>query len=558
MFGASRVLDGGRPVIPTAFFLLLSAGPALAVAPATAPTTAPSAKLIEGLGSVHHAVSTSDAEAQRFFDQGLALVYGFNHAEAANSFRWAAELDPKLAMAYWGEALALGPNINLPEIDQDAERAAVKAVRRAQELAGGPGVADAERAYVRALAKRYSDDPKADLRKHAADYRDAMRELAKAYPDDLDAATLSAESGMNLRPWKLWTKEGKPEEGTEEIVATLESVLKRNPDHVGANHYYIHAVEASPAPERALPSADRLGRLAPAAGHLVHMPAHVFIRTGRYADAVRVNQAAIGADDKYISCHAPQGVYPLLYYNHNVHFVAAAGCMSGQSKLAVAAADRLAANIAPVAKETPPAEFLASMPLAVRVRFGRWDEVLAAPQPDAGLLVTTATWHFARGMAFAAKGDPAKADAELAAFREASKSAGDRPVGLNAWAGIAPVAEGLLVGRIAMARDDLGAAEAALRKAVAAQDASSYDEPPGWLWPVRETLGRVLLARGDAAGAEQVFRDDLAVNRNNPRSLLGLAESLGKQGKAGEATAAREKFEAAWKDSDVRIKPEDL
>ena len=282
-----------------------------ALSPRGAPTPAHAApdptpvKLVEGLGNVHHPVSTQNPEAQKFFDQGLALVYGFNHDEAARSFRRAAELDPKLAMAHWGEALALGPNINDPEIDAAKEKSAYEAAHRAADLAGG--ASEAERAYVDALLKRYSADPKADLRKRAVEYRDAMRDLSRKYPGDLDAATLFAESSMDLRPWKLWTNEGKPEEGTEEIVATLESVLKRNPDHLGANHYYIHAVEASPHPERAIPSADRLPKLAPAAGHLVHMPAHAYIRVGRYADAVRANQSAVGADDKFIACHTPPG-----------------------------------------------------------------------------------------------------------------------------------------------------------------------------------------------------------------------------------------------------------
>lgn len=529
---------------------------AFAAPPAAAPAGSPPAVLIEGLGPVHHPVSTKKAEAQKFFDQGLALVYGFNHAEAARAFRRAAELDPALAIAHWGEALALGPNINLPQLDKAAEKAAFDASRRALALAGG--ASEKERAYIDALAKRYSDDPNADLRKHAEVYHEAMGEVSRTYPDDLDAATLYAESGMNLRPWKLYTKDGRPEPGTEAIVATLESVLKRNPDHIGANHYYIHAVEASTDPGRALPSAERLPKLAPAAGHLVHMPAHVYMRVGRYADAVRANQGATAADEKYIACHGPKGIYPAMYYNHNVHFLAAAACMSGQSKLAIESADKLAANIGAAAKTEPGLEALCAYPLAVRVRFGRWDDILAQPEPDAALPVTRATWHFARGMAYAAKKDVARAEAEQKAFLEASKKAGDAPVGLNTWSGVVPVPTGLLAAKIALAKDDTQGAAEALQRAVAAQDEFAYDEPPGWPWPAREMLGRVMLLRADPGAAERAFRDDLVRNPNNPRSLFGLAGALEARGVKADADAARKAFEAAWKDGDFKLTSEDL
>ncbi len=308
------------------------------------------ATLMSGLGSVHHPVSTTSPEAQKFFDQGLALVYAFNHEEAVRSFKRAAELDPRMAMAYWGTALALGPNINM-DVDPQREKAAYDAVQKAISLVATTDTN--ERAYIEALAKRYSIDPKADLKKLAADYKSAMGELVKNYPDDLDAATLYAESAMDLRPWQLWTREGKPAPGTEEIIAVLESVLRRDPNHPGAIHYYIHAVEASPNPERALAYAPKLGKLMPAAGHLVHMPAHIYARTGDYENAARSNEDAAAADRAYIAASGTQGVYPLMYYSHNLHFLAIACSIEGRFADAMKAAKQLEANVGPHLKEMP-------------------------------------------------------------------------------------------------------------------------------------------------------------------------------------------------------------
>src|ERR1700675_1680973 len=280
--------------------------------------TAKPVTMMTGLGDLHHPVSTKNAQAQEFFDQGLRLIYAFNHDEAARSFQKASELDPKLAIAYWGIAEAVGPNYNDPA-SEDRFKQAHDAIQKAVDLSSGAG--DSERAYIAAMAKRFPADPKADLRKAAEDYRDAMREVVKNFPDDLDAATLFAESGMNLHPWGLWHGDGTPEEGTEEVVATLESVIKRDPDHMGAVHYYIHAVEASRSPQRALAGANKLAAMAPAAGHLVHMPAHVYIRTGDYASAVKTNQAAAIADQTYIKASGAQGIYPMMYYSHNLHFI---------------------------------------------------------------------------------------------------------------------------------------------------------------------------------------------------------------------------------------------
>jgi tetratricopeptide (TPR) repeat protein len=375
------------------------------------------AVLIPGLGDVRHPVSTTNTEAQRFFNQGLALVYGFNHEEAVKAFTRATELDPQLAMAHWGVALALGPNINMP-VDAQREKAAYEAIQRARSLASK--AAESEGAYIEALSKRYSNDPKANLRKLDIEYRNAMSELVRRYPDDLDAATLYAESIMDLNPWKFWNKDGKPAEGTEEIVSVLELVLRRNPDHIGANHYYIHAVEASPHPEWALPSAQRLKSLAPAAGHLVHMPAHIDIRSGNYEAAARSNAYAAEADRELFKVGGQQGMYPMMYYSHNLHFLAVAHSMQGRYEDSKRAADQLHNHLSqylqgsgPMLNEILPIlDSFMPTPTLIMVRFNRWDDVLKLPAPDQRLVVGTALWRFARAMAFASIGKPDSAEKE--------------------------------------------------------------------------------------------------------------------------------------------------
>src|SRR5689334_20129383 len=329
--------------------------------------------MIEGLGDLHHPATTSNAEAQQFFDQGLRLIYACNHAEAERSFRHAAELDPKLAMAYWGIAEAVGPNYNDPASDERFMQAH-QAIQKAMDLSSNASAS--ERAYISAMAKRFPADPKADRRKAAEDYRDAMRQLSKQFPDDLDAATLFAESSMTLHPWGLWHLDGTPEEGTDEIVTTLESVIHRDPNHLGAVHYYIHAVEASPNPDRALAGANRLAALAPNAGHIVHMPAHVYIRTGDYDAAVKTNEDAAAVDRAYIKATGAQGIYPMMYYSHNLHFIAMCASMNGNYAEARKNADLLVANVAPHVKEMPPLEGFMTIPMAVAVRFHQWNEIL--------------------------------------------------------------------------------------------------------------------------------------------------------------------------------------
>jgi tetratricopeptide (TPR) repeat protein len=515
------------------------------------------ASLMTGLGSHHHAVSTSNAEAQRFFDQGLTLVYAFNHEEAVRSFERAAALDPQLAMAHWGIALALGPNINL-DVDPAREKAAYEAVRKA--LAMSAKAPENERAYIEALAKRYSIEPGADLKKLAVDYKDAMGALFKRYPDDLDAATLYAESMMNLRPWKLWSKEGTPAEGTPEIVAVLESVLKRAPNHIGAIHYYIHAIEASPQPEKALAYVAKLPEQVPAAGHLVHMPAHIYVRTGDYEGAARSNKEAAEADQAYIKMRGAQGIYPLMYYNHNLHFLVHAHSMAGRFADSIKAARQLESNVGPHVKQMPMLEGFMPTQTLVLVRFRKWEDILKSSEPDRAMPVTNALWHYARGIAYASTGKVAEAEAELKIFASAAKAIrAETPFGLNNTGSILqPIAENVLSARIALARNDKKTAIELLRKAVAAEDLLNYDEPPGWDAPVRESLGGALLLNGEAEAAEKIFRADLEKHPRSGRSLFGLAESLRAQGKESAARMVKSEFEIAWKNADAQLRVEDL
>jgi tetratricopeptide (TPR) repeat protein len=509
---------------------------------------------------VHHPVSTVVPDAQKFFDQGLAYMYAFNHAEAERSFARAGELDPKLAMAQWGRALALGPNINLPEIDADAAKAAYDAGQRAMALA--PNATAAERAYIAAVVKRYPADPKGDWHQCAVDYKNAMGEVMRHHPDDLDAATLYAESAMDLRPWRLYTQEGKPEEGTEEIVAVLEWVLARNPNHVGANHYYIHAVEASTAPQRALPSAQRLPRLAPSAGHLVHMPAHIYIRLGDYDNAIRANEEAAKVDERYIACCAPKmpggGLYPAMYYSHNLHFLAFAAAMAGRSKEASDAAATLAAHAEPGIAQMPMLDAFASIPILIAARQAQWGEILKWPRPAEGRDASLAAWHLARGLAHASTKDVGPALEEQEALAAAIAKIKDLSMGNNTAGAVMAIGAHLLAGKIAAARGDGATARRELEAAVAAQDALVYDEPPAFPWPAREALGAHLLRSGDPAAAEKVFREDLVKMPNNPRSLLGLAESLAARGKPTEAEQVRKEFAARSAGADMKLRVEDF
>lgn len=515
------------------------------------------ATLVTGLGDAHHPVSTKNVEAQKFFDQGLRFIYAFNHDEAARSFQRAAALDPKLAMAYWGIAEAVGPNYNDPA-SEDRFKQAHEAIQKGVDLSGS--ASPSEQGYIKAMALRFPADPKSDLHAAAEQYRDAMRDLVKTFPDDLDAATLFAESGMDLRPWGLWHQDGTPQEGTEELVATLESVLKRDPNHLGAIHYYIHAVEASNSPERALAGANRLAAMAPAAGHIVHMPAHVYIRTGDYAAAVKTNQDAAAVDRAYIKASGAQGIYPMMYYSHNLHFIAMCSAMNGDYPEAIKAGNMLAAHVGPAVKDMPPLEGFVTIPMAVNVRFHKWDAILASKAPDPAMKVATVFWHFSRGMAFAGKNKIDQAEAEFKIVSEAEKATPEdvifaMPIN-NKAKDILSIAENVLGAQIALAKKDTAGAVAMLRDAVKIQDTLKYGEPPDWFFPVRESLGGVLLMSGDAKAAEQVFREDLDKNPRNPRSLFGLHQSLKAQDRNYDAGFVEKQFRHSWKGGAMKM--EDL
>jgi tetratricopeptide (TPR) repeat protein len=517
------------------------------------------ATLMSGLGDLHHPVSTSNPEAQKFFDQGMRLIYAFNHEEAAGSFERAAELDPNMAMAYWGLAEAVGPNYNDPA-DPDRYKKAHEAIAQAEKFAAS--ASPSEKAYIAAMALRFPADPAADHRLAAERYRNAMGDVVTQFPDDLDAATLFAEAGMDLHPWGLWRKDGTPEGGTEDIIAALESVLKRDPNHMGAIHYYIHAVEASPNPERALAAANRLAALAPAAGHLVHMPGHVYIRTGDFEAAVKTNQLAAQADRDYMKSNGAGGMYGAMYYSHNLHFIAACSSMNGNYSEAHKAAEMLAAHVGPHVKDIPPLEGFMTVPIAVEVRFQKWDQILAMPQPPAAMQTTTVFWHFARGMALAAKGKVAEAEAEHHIVSEAAdKTPPDQVFAMpvnNKAKDVLNIATNVLGAKIAQAKHDSAGAVSLLRRAVAIQDTLKYDEPPDWFYPVRESLGAVLLLNGNAAEAEKIFREDLDRNPRNPRSLFGLAEALRAQNRAYDAQFVDKQFQSNWKNPEIKLKVVDL
>lgn len=526
------------------------------------------APLLQGMGKHHYGISTSRPLAQRYFDQGLTLAYGFNHAEAERSFRQAAELDPQCAMCYWGMALVLGPNINAP-MAPESEPRAWEAVQTALSLADTATAK--ERALIKALAERYAPAPEggkaAAKRPTRAQldraYADAMRQVYRTYPDDPDIAALFAESLMDIHPWDYWQAGSRPQPWTPEILEVLEGVLASHPEHPAANHYYIHAVEASANPERALASAKRLSTLVPGVGHLVHMPAHIYIRLGRYADASASNLQAIAADEAYfaqIKSHA-NSLYPLAYYPHNIHFLFASAAFEGRSELAMKAARQTRAQVQREKMGEPGWSVLQHyyvMPLYAMVRFGLWDTILLEPDPDPeqAFVYPRIVWHYARGMAFRGQGNLAEAERELAALRtlRSSKQLQD----LLLWSNnpaitIADIAAEILAGEITAKRKRYKQAIAHLERAVSLEGTLSYTEPTDWYYPARHNLGAVLLEAGQPKAAEQVYRRDLEVFPNNGWSLIGLAQSLEAQGKTREAAAVRQRFERAWAAADIKI-----
>ena len=510
--------------------------------------------LYKNLGSYSYRITTGSSDAQRWFDQGLRLVYAFNHQEAQRAFREAARLDPGCAMCYWGIAITEGSNYNSPT-DTGREARALAAVRQAQQHT--PGTYPVEAALIAALARRHSSDAGATRAALDSAYADAMREVARRFPDDLEAQTFFADAMMNLRPWNLWTAEGAPQPGTQEIVATLERVLARNPRHPGALHLYIHAVEASTEPGRAEAAADRLLKAMPGAGHVVHMPSHIYWRVGRYADAVSANTAAVKADRAYFALAQPSPIYRGLYHPHNIDFIWQSAAMQGRGGDTLKAAREFAAA-APVEmiKAMPDMETAPVAPIVALARFGKWDEVLRQPAPPAEWLYTTGVWHYARGLAFNAKGEAAEARRELAALEAGVQAMpAERTVAFFFRArNLLQLAANVLAGEIAAKAGDYATAERLLRAAVAEQDTHWFTEPPPWYFPVRHALGAVLVQAGRAAAAEQVYREDLVRNPGNGWALFGLTQALRAQGKSDAAQQAEVRFGKAWVKADVTLK----
>ncbi len=538
--------------------LALAFGTALSCAQPPTAASGPGAgpiRLVAGLDTVHRPISTSSSEAQAFFDQGLALGYGFNHAAAEASFRRAAQLDPRCVMAWWGVALVQGPHINDPTMSPERSERAHEALETARRLlAEGAPATGAERALLEALAARYAWPAPDDRRPLDEAWAQAMAAYCDAYPDDLDAAALCAEAFMDLWPWDLWSADGTPRAETPAIVARLQRVLAEQPDHPLACHLLIHAVEASPRPQDAEAAADALRARVPGSGHLVHMPSHIDIRLGRYADAIVANQRAIEADARLGAALRSGGMYPI-YRAHNHHFLVYAAMFEGRSELALSTARALVADLPPEFVDAVPAFVEGFLPLAlhVMVRFGMWQEILREPEPAPGRLVSRATFHYARGLAFTARGRPAEARAELDAFAAAQAAVPDDYLnGNNAMSQVLAIARLMLEGELRFREGALDEGLAALRTAVALDDALKYDEPWGWMQPARHALGALLLECGRTAEAEEVYRADLARHPGNGWALTGLAECLVRRGAEDEARAVEARRRAAFARADVR------
>lgn len=510
-----------------------------------AATAAP--PLLENLGALHFPVSTVKPSAQRYFDQGLKLAYAFNHAEAARAFRHAQRLDPHCALCYWGEALVLGPNINAP-MDAAANGPALDALRRAQALL--PAASAKERALVEALSRRYADDPTFARASLDAAYAEAMGNVAARYPDDADIALLYVEALMDVSPWDYWEAAGaRPKGRTPEILALLERVLQRRPDHPGAIHFYIHMVEASSDPSRALRYAETLGDLMPGAGHLVHMPFHIYYRVGRYKDALEANRRAVAVDERYLAQVPAAGIYPLAYYPHNIHSLMSSAQMAGDGASAVAAAEKLARVVsAEAGRSIPWVQPILVAPYFAHAQFSSPETALSVPDPGDDLPYVKAMWHYMRGAAFALRNDPVAARREVAAMRGLAQK---RDLATLAEGGVpAPdlveLAQHVVLGRVAQASGDWTGARRAFEQAVALEDKLPYSEPPYWYYPVRQSLGAVLLKTGQLDAAETAFRQSLLRAPNSGWALHGLAIIYARQGRHDAAANARTEFARAW------------
>ncbi len=513
--------------------------------------------LHDGLGKHHFRISTHIPMAQRYFDQGMILMYGFNHAEAARSFRYAQQLDPTCAMCFWGEALVLGPNINAP-MDEGVVPQVWQAVEQARELA--KGASEKEQALIEAVSRRYSKEVVKDRSSLDQAYAEAMRGVAKQFPEDAVIGALLAEALMDLHPWDFWTREGKPQPWTPEIVSTLERVLDSNPNLPLGHHLYIHAMEASPHPEKALPSASRLPALVPGSGHLVHMPAHIYIRIGWYREAALANERAVRVDGHYLAHSHVESIYTAAYVPHNFHFLWAAAIKTGQQELAMQAARDTAAKVNPEMMRDPgfggTLQHFWLIPLFTQALFGDWDSILSQKAPAADLVYPTGIWHYARGLALGRQGKLAEAKVELAALSQIIRDpavANLTIFDLNSVVSILQIAEAILSAEVAVIEGKFDYALEQLQKAVKLEDGLNYTEPKDWYLPPRQVLGAVLLEVGRAREAERVFREDLVRHPQNGWTLFGLVQSLEAQQKPDQAKETQLQFNEAWADADVTL-----
>ena len=517
------------------------------------------APLLSGLGTHDHKISTEIPGAQRYFNQGLVLSFAFNHAESIRSFKAAQKLDPNCAMCYWGEALSRGPNINVTSdgkvVMSDNDRLeAFKAIERAKELMSSSTLKEQD--YIIALSSRYNGQVGTDRSVLDRKYAQSMEELSRKYPDDMDASSLFAESLMNTMPWNYWAEDGNPKPDTVKVINSLEDVLEKAPDHPLAIHLYIHAVEASSSPERAEAAADRLGDLVPGAGHLVHMPAHIYWRVGRYHDASEANIKAAQVDEEYIAQCNAQGFYPALYYPHNIHFLWAASTMEGRSGLSIESALKVAKYVGPEQiKQFPVVEFFHTVPLLSYVRFGKWKEILSYSAPEQDFKYSTGIYHYARGIAFSSLGRNEEALKELSYIKPLIDTPEIKNLVKSGQpsAKLLEIADNLLLGQIEFKNGNYEASIISLKKAVSLQDDLPYTEPPFWYYPTRQSLGRVLIEAGKFTEAEAVFRKDLEDYPRNGWSMFGLYKVLEIQGKTKEAKKYKDKFDVIWQLSDIKL-----
>ena len=516
------------------------------------------APLFEGMGDYHMPITTADPDAQRYFDQGMVLAFGFNHAESIRSFRAAQTLDPTCAMCFWGEALATGPNINVTSngkaIMVPAERASARAAID-QALALMDDVSPGEQDWIRALDQRY--DGQADTPREPLDraWANALADMASRYPDDTTVASVYAEALMNTMPWDYWGPDGEAKPDTQAVIASLEAVMGADPDHPLALHLYIHALEASSNAAKAEPAADRLANLVPGSGHLVHMPSHIYFRVGRYQDSALANIRAAEIDEAYIAQCNAQGFYPALYYPHNIHFLWASATMQGQSALSLDSARRVVANVrVEQVEQFPTIQFFRTIPMLSLVRFARWKEILEEPEPYEPFAFARAIWHYGRGVAHAALGDAGAARVELAAIEGLEPEIDEIFMG-NVYPArdLLEIAKSLLRGEMAYRSGDAANAVLAFEEAVALQDALPYTEPPFWYYPTRQSLGAALLASNRLAEAQAVFEEDLEQYPMNGWSMFGLAEALRRQGDERGAEQMTARFKTVWQFADVSL-----